>query len=395
MAQPQTGFVSPSRTSGVVPPNPGDFEHAVSFRFTVSWGSLTVAPDPAKVLTQPIALVQSSERSRAIAPAPLVMPGPQPTVALSDPQIAVPARAPDPTPSLPRPAGTMPGIQWEMVVPKMVRSAPKKALRQPTPLPATPIMPPRRVAPLEQAPPNLYTSSSTLLRSFGLKVCVGFAVVAAASVPFWWKHAAQPAGAEVVTSINGGDWQREATVSGDPGVKQFRQLVVYRPSLTSTDARLEFDWTVHAGNAGIVFRAKDLGNYYAVRLKVLKSGSMPTLAAEYFSVYHFVESPHSEKVLVFSRNDPVLHVRMDIFGPMFTLYLQGSATAYWNDAKLTRGALGFLEEWHKAAEVHGVRMSFPGSSQSRLLPLSRDNAEFAAVREPRSGPERGARMGGV
>ncbi|HEX6894039.1 MAG TPA: hypothetical protein VF146_02130 [Bryobacteraceae bacterium] len=393
MAQPQTGFVSPPRTSGVVPPNPGDFEHPLSFRFTVSWGSLTGAPDPAKVLTQPIALVQSSERSRAMAPGPLVMPGPQPVV--SEPQIAIAARAPDPTPSLPRPAGAMPGIQWEMVVPKMVRSTPKRASSQPAPVPATPTMTATRVTPLEPPPPNLYTSSSTFLRSFGLKVCVGFAVVAAASVPFWWKHATQPAGAEAVTSINGGDWQREAAVSGDPGVKQFRQLVVYRPSLKSTDARLEFDWTVHAGNAGIVFRAKDLGNYYAVRLKVLKSGSMPTLAAEYFSVYHFVESPHSEKVLVFSRNDPVLHVRMDIFGPMFTLYLQGSATAYWNDAKLTRGALGFLEEWHKATEVQGVRMSFPGSSQSRLLPHSQNNPAFVALQEPGSVPERATRIGGV
>lgn len=388
MAQPQTGFVSPTRTSGVVPPKAGDFEHAVSFRFTVSWSSLTVAPDPAKVLTQPIALVPSSERSRAVAP-PLVMPGQQTAGVAGEQPTAVPARLPDPTPSLPRAAGAKPGIQWEMVVPKMVRSAPKKAPSQPAPVPATPAVP------LEQAPPNLYTSSSTFLRSFGLKVCVGFAVVAAASVPFWWKHAAQPVGAEVLTSINGGDWQREAAVSGDPGVKQFRQLVVYRPSLKSTDARLEFDWTVHAGNAGIVFRAKDLGNYYAVRLKVLKSGSMPTLAAEYFSVYQFVESPHSEKVLVFSRNDPVLHVRMDIFGPIFTLYLQGSATEYWNDGKLTSGALGFFEEWHRAAEVHGVRMSFPGSSQSGLQPLPRDNSKFVALHEPRSVPEHAKRMGGV
>ncbi len=176
---------------------------------------------------------------------------------------------------------------------------------------------------------------------------------------------------------------RESAVAGDPGVKLSRQLVLYKPALKATDSRLEFNWRVDSGDVGVIFRAKNLGNYYAARLKVLKLGSTPTLAAEYFSVYQFVESPHTEKVLVFSRNDPVLRVRMDVFGPMFTLYLQDNATEYWTDARLTSGGIGFFEEWNRSADVHGLRMSFPERSQLFRRPSAA--WQFLAAIEPRPG----------
>ncbi|HLH00111.1 MAG TPA: hypothetical protein VKX49_27630 [Bryobacteraceae bacterium] len=379
MAQSQTGLISSARARGVVPPGSGDIECATAFRFKISWTWLTAAPDPAKVLTQPISLVSLGDRQRPAMGSPRVVPSQPSASPLSEPQTA--ALGAELVPVTPRPTGAKPTVQWEMVVPKMVRSAAKK----PAPADRHPAAsaPPAATTPVEQAPPNLYTASSTFRKSFSFKLCAGFVVLAAASIPLWRRHSARPVSTEIQTSIDGGDWHRESAVGGDPGLKQYRQLVIYRPSLKSTDARLEFDWTVASGPVGIVFRAKDLGNYYAVRLKVLKSGAMPTLAAEYFSVYRFVESPHNEKVLVFSRNDPALHIRVDIFGPMFTLYLQGSATEYWNDAKLSSGALGFFEEWNQTAEIHGVRMSFPqGSQSSRAMP-SPDLRELLALARPR------------
>jgi hypothetical protein len=38
--------------------------------------------------------------------------------------------------------------------------------------------------------------------------------------------------------------------------------------------------------------------------------------------------------------------------------MQGSAFEYWNDTRLTVGALGFFEEWNQASDIQSVRMTF-------------------------------------
>jgi len=380
MRQLQSGFVDPSRLSGLAPASDSEFDRAVSFRFIVTWSSLFPSADPPRAATQAFPLIPASERSRpTAAAAPQVMPSPNQAISLST---SARTYADEVVPGAIKKSRTAPGFQWEMVVPKMVRTA-KKA--PPPPSSPRPVPEDRAFtsepAIAQQFAPNLYTAASGLRKSFSFKLCVGVMALAAISVPLW-KHGARPAASEIETSVAGGDWLRESAVPGDPGVKQSRQLVLYRPALRATDCRFEFDWTMASGDVGLIFRAKDLGNYYAVRLKVLKPGSNPTFAAEYFSVYHFVESPHNEKVMVFSKNDPVVHVRMDVFGPMFTLYLQNNATEYWTDAQLASGAVGFLEEWNRSAEVHGVRISFPQRSVLHA-PLVPGMRQFLAMYSPR------------
>ena len=360
MRQSQSGFVDPSRVSGFAPASDAEFDRAISFRFIVTWSSLLQWTDTPRPVPQALPLV----------PAPRLMPPPTQVMPLST---SAQTYADEVAPSTIKKSRSAPGFQWEMVVPKMVRTAKK------TPAPTSPRpAPPDRAftsepASAETSAPNLYTAASGFRKSFSFKLCVGVGVLAVISVPLW-KHAARAAPSEIETSVAGGDWMRESAIAGDPGVKQSRQLVLYKPALKAGNCRFEFDWTTASGDVGLIFRAKDLGNYYAVRLKVLKAGPNPSLSAEYFSVYQFVEHPHNEKIVVFSRNDPVVHVRMDVFGPMFTLYLQNNATEYWTDAQLASGAVGFLEEWNRSAEVHGVRMSFPQHSQLLHAPGARDEA---------------------
>ena len=365
MRHAQSGFVDRAG-SGLVPTIHSDPDHAVSFRFVVTWSWLLQAADPPKALTPAFPAAHAGERPRARAVAPRALPAPQ---AQATP-LSQPARtyAGQVVPADVKKSRPAPGFQWEMVVPKMVRAA-KKTVAPDS----------RRADPAfaQTSAPNLYLSTSSLRKSFSFKLCAGVAALAAISVPLW-KHAARPAATQIETPVDGGDWLRARAILGDPGVKQFRQLVLFKPALKATNYRFEFDWTVASGDVGLVFRAKDLGNYYAVRLKVLKPGSSPTLAADYFSVYHFVESSHNEKVIVFSRNDPVLHVRLEVFGPMFTLYLQNNATEYWTDAQMGSGAMGFLEEWNRGAQVSLVRISFPQRSQSLGAPVVTDEPRILA-----------------
>ena len=371
MVQPQSGLLNPTRTGGPPPGNGGEYERPIRFQFVITWSALRVSQDAPAKPSAPVLSVPERSRPVALAATPLVMPAPQPTPLAEPPRSYADQLVP-----VKKSPG--PGFQWEMVVPKMARTAKKPAGSNASRGSAAAANAATATAiPQDTPPPNLYTGSSSFRKSFSFKVGLAVAVLGAASVPLW-RHAAHPA-PDTATSIEGGDWVREAAVAGDPGFKQARQLVLYRPALKSTESRLEFDWTVSSSDVGWVFRAKDLGDYYAVRLKVLRPGANPTLSAEFFSVYQFVESPHNEKILVFSRNDPVLHVRMDISGPTFTLYLQNNATAYWTDARLVSGAVGFFEEWNRGAEIHNVRMSFP--QRSGLL--HGPDTGFLALYEPR------------
>jgi len=373
MVQLQRGLADPSDTAGNPNGASTDFERAVSFRFSVTWSSLSQAPSSSMLHAPPrpaTVVVPIVERPR-VAPTPKPPP-PAPVVAANAVAYA------DQLAPVERKKSPATGFQWEMVVPRMVRSAKKPVLaagakpsqRRLSPVSrdsegtASAVAEPRPPA-VEPSAPNLYTGPTSFLRSFGFKLCVGVAVVVGVIVPIW-RHVSNSGSSEVASTINGGDWVRQSAVSGDPGVKQSRQLVLYRPALKTTDSRMEFDWTVNDHPVGWVFRAKDLGNYYGVQLKVLKPDANPTFGVEYFSVYKFVESPHQSKVLVFPRSEPVLRVRMDVFGPVFTLYLQGNATEYWSDARMTSGAIGFFEEWNQTPEIGTVRMSFPERTRVEL-----------------------------
>jgi hypothetical protein len=288
---------------------PGSIEEAVDFRFSITWSTLLA----------PSATAREAQTAKA-------------TFALTS--VSVPAP------------------EWELVVPKLVQA------------PA----PRQNVAASEQSFPNLYPAPLFQPRGRnGLNLLFGAALLAALVVPVW-RHTmptrSKAKAVEVETDTRGGGWVRESTSGADSGAKQARQLILYQPSLNAANGKLEFTWKVDAPGVGWIFRATDVANYYAVRIKVLSHAPSLKLSVEHFTVHLGNEGSHSEKVLLFPRNDPALRVRMDVAGPSFTLYLQGNAVDYWTDTRLTSGGFGFYEEWHQAAEVRSVRMSFPKTSAS-------------------------------
>jgi hypothetical protein len=255
-----------------------------------------------------------------------------------------------------------PGFQWEMVVPKMVRPAKRTgpsgaiaevpSLRQ---LPSAKSADSASATAAPQSGPNLYTASTWSRKVIGIYL-LGALGALGLTVALWTHRSATT---DIDTVMGGAGWTRYVTERRDPGAKQSRQLVLYRPSLGARDGRLEFTWGPSPTGVAWVFRAKDQGNYYAMRLRVVQPGPSPSLSLEHFAVSNFVEGSHTEKILVFSRDDPAIRIRMDVFGPTFTVYIQGTASDYWTDGQLTSGGFGFLEDWNQGADIRSVRMSFP------------------------------------
>ncbi len=351
-------------------------ERAVSFRFTVKWSTLSVLLETPKTAPPaapppPAAVVLMNDRTK-LPPGPRETPPPAPPQPLA---LARTERFEEPAAAAGKKTGPAASIQWEMVVPKMVRSAKRagpaevEAGDSPRPQLASSQTSRRErssntavaTIPENTQTPNLYTGTSWLRGSLGIKLGIGILAIAAAVAPLWLRSGSSSNPSkpiEVEASMGGGGWMREPVSRLEAGFKQSRQLVFYRPSLSATDARMEFTWNLSSPSVGWIFRAKDRSNYYAMRVKVLKPGPSPTLGVEHFTVFNGAEGLRSEKVLILSRNDPTLRIRMEIAGPAFTLYMQGSAFEYWNDTRLTVGALGFFEEWNQASDIQSVRMTF-------------------------------------
>jgi len=291
-------------------------ERPVNFQFSITWSFLFAVPVASKATS---AAIQTADRNR-IAPAVL---------------------RPDPCPTPSEP----------------------ETLEQPIPS-------------LQSLPP-FYSRPSSVPKLF-----LAAAVLVAIGVPVW-RHAhptqLKPKSAQLEMEPRGGGWIRVAASNTDAGNSEARALNIYQPSVDTRNGQFEFTWTADSQGAAWVFRAKDIANYYAVRMKVLSETPSLRLSVDHFTVYLGNEGAHSEKVLDLPRNSSLLRIKMDVSGPSFTLYLDGNAVDYWTDARLTSGGFGFLEERHQAPAVRAVRMSLAERVRTEQKRNHRDIGALLAV----------------
>lgn len=230
-------------------------------------------------------------------------------------------------------------VQWAMVIPKL---APPAATRL---LPATSTEPAQFAAP-KYVVPKFEVSSAPA--SLTVKVLLS-ASLALLLIP-GWRNTDSP-GARAV--------QVESRMSERGWVHRSADLVLYSPSLSRADYRMEFTWRVNPQGVAWAFRAKDRDNYYAVRIKPLGPEPSRMLSVEHFTRYRGVEKSRVVKLLTWSKDDPSVHVKMDVAGSTFKLHLGGNVVSQWTDSRLLTGGLGFIEDGNHRAEVQSVQISFP------------------------------------
>ena len=281
---------------------PSETEHPVRFRFPVRWSTLLVPPalppleDEARVLTPENAPANSS-------------------------------------------------VQWAMVIPKLApHAAVPRLLPAAGPEFAATFAAPKYVIPKFE----VSSSASSVAVKFLLAVSVTLLLVPG------WRNIGSPGAraVEIESSMSESGWARESTA-------QARQLVLYRASLSATDYRLDFSWRINPQGVACVFRAQDSNNYYAVRIKPVGSASSRTFSIERFAVLRGIEKSRIQRVIALAVKNPSLRAAMDVAGPVFRLYLEGTLVSQWTESRLIAGGLGFLEEAGRPAEVHSVRISFP------------------------------------
>jgi hypothetical protein len=295
----------------------GPVEHPARFRFRVTWAYVAAAP-------------RKAEKSLSRAPA-------QPKSAAAAPPI---------------PASPASKVQWEMVVPRMVRPPAKPAARRIAPPAAEPPvaqLPPAGEAPIR--PLTLFAETEPekarrwRLAKWGV---VGVAVIGVAILA---RPKAEDPEPQTSMSFAGG-WSRRAV--SPPG----RQMIAYDLSRAESNYRMEFSWVTGAQPAGWVFRARDSGNYYGAKLSLVRPGDLSAVAVEHFSVLGGIETPHARKAIALMRSEPAIRIRMDASGPVFTLYVQDSPVDNWTDQRLPTGGFGFYEERGWRPAVQALRFTF-------------------------------------
>lgn len=133
-----------------------------------------------------------------------------------------------------------------------------------------------------------------------------------------------------------------------------REVEIFRPSLTMTNYRFEFEGRIDKKALGWVFRAVNPRNYYAMKLD-LGAGESPTLSR--MAIINGEETQRFETRLgIEARPDTVFRVHTDVFGSTFRTYVQEKIADTWNDDRLKMGGVGLLKDRDEAADVRLIEL---------------------------------------
>jgi hypothetical protein len=243
----------------------------------------------------------------------------------------------------PRNAPSDSSVEWAMVIPRL---APASAT--PRLLPAAESGWDAAFAPPKYVLPKFEVSSDSA--SLAVKLVLSASVILLL-VPGWRNTSSPGARAiEMESSMSERAWIRQPAGPA-------RQFALYRASAGAADYRLDFTFRSNPQGVSWVFRAQDAKNYFAVRIKPVKSSS--AFSIERFAVINGVEKSRVLRVWTSPSKDPSLRVATDVAGPTFRLYLNGNLASQWTDSRLTYGGVGFLEEGRQTVGLQSVRISFP------------------------------------
>ncbi|HTW65763.1 MAG TPA: hypothetical protein VME17_14145 [Bryobacteraceae bacterium] len=144
-------------------------------------------------------------------------------------------------------------------------------------------------------------------------------------------------------------------------------LALFKPSLELTDYRFEFLGEIDQRALGWVFRAKDLKNYYAMKLVVVKPGPLPLVDLVHYAVIDGKPGREVRKPLPMTvRSDMLYRILVDVRGSDFTIMAQDQVVDFWSDARLQHGGVGFFSGRGERARLRWVEVSHQYDALGRV-----------------------------
>jgi hypothetical protein len=136
-----------------------------------------------------------------------------------------------------------------------------------------------------------------------------------------------------------------------------REVEIFRPSMTMSDYRLEFEGQIDRKALGWVFRAVNPRNYYATKLELVRAGNASRAMLSRIAVINGEETQKAETELpAIVKPETVFKVRTDVFGPVFRTYVQEKLADTWIDDRLKTGGVGLLKDKDEVADVRLIQL---------------------------------------
>lgn len=153
------------------------------------------------------------------------------------------------------------------------------------------------------------------------------------------------------------DWLASARAAGQDGgfiggSLRPGRLRLWKPSMSLSDYRFEFQGEIESRSLGWAFRASNHQNYYAAKLNV---GSSTGGEIVRYVVLNGKEGARAELPLPIAiRTDTPYKIRVGVKGDLFTTAINGQLVDTWRDGRLRSGGVGFFAEKGELAKVRWV-----------------------------------------
>lgn len=157
---------------------------------------------------------------------------------------------------------------------------------------------------------------------------------------------------------------------GDATFVQPGDLALLSPSLGFTDYTLTFLGQIERRSLNWVFRAKDLDNYYAMRIAVTRGGPLPeAVLVRSVVINGSVREVKSLPIPFPVQPDTLYLVRTEVRGQDFTTYIQNQIVDHFSDSRLKSGGVGFYSPRGDRALLRWVEVSHQYDYLGRLCAL--------------------------
>ncbi len=157
---------------------------------------------------------------------------------------------------------------------------------------------------------------------------------------------------------------------GDATFVQPGELALLSSSLGLSDYTLTFLGQIERRSLNWVFRAKDLGNYYSMRIAVTRAGPLPEAVLVRTVVLNGREREVKTLPIPFPvQADTLYLVRMEVHGRDFTTYIQNQIVDHFTDSRLNSGGVGFYSPRGDRALLRWVEVSHQYDYLGRLCAL--------------------------
>ena len=145
-------------------------------------------------------------------------------------------------------------------------------------------------------------------------------------------------------------------------------LRLWEKSVPLQNYQMEFQGQIEKRSLNWAFRASDQNNYYGSRLVITKAGPEPNASLLHYVILNGQEVARSTTPLAVTLEKGVdYRVRMSVHDDRFWTYLNGQLVSSWNDKRLERGGVGFIEDADDPQRVAWVDVSERDSFLGRML----------------------------